>query len=459
MISYSVYVVDDEESITDAALLTFGKLYRMKAFSNAEDALAAVREDPPDLVLLDVGLPGMNGIEALRAMKKISPETCVIMITAYEEVETVVSAMRLGAYDYVLKPFQMDALEVNVANALESIRLRKEVQLLQEQYLNENVPCFIAESDAIQSVMHFVESVSKSPDTPVLILGETGTGKELIAKAVHYKSPNYRGPFVALNCAAIPKDLLESELFGYEKGAFSGAHASGKKGMVEEASGGTLFLDEVGDLSPEAQAKLLRFLEAGEYYRVGSTKKLRASVRIVSATNKELESMIDKGLFREDLYHRLAVTKVRLPSLHERPEDILPIAGHFLIEFSRKFGKTFTGISPQSEVALMRRKWRGNVRELRNLIEKEVLMGTGPLLTLSTLDEPEKNDRNEECSGRPPAPPFSPEGLDVQKILRDLERYYFREAIRTAGGNLSEAARLLNMSYYSFRRHKEKLNL
>jgi len=215
----------------------------------------------------------MDGIKALGTIKGLYPDMMVIMITAYEDISTGITAMKLGAYDYVVKPLHMDGLEVTIHNALETIRLRKEIQNLQENYLKENLPCFIGESKAIQDVMEFIGMVAKSPDTPILILGETGTGKELLASAIHYRSPNFKGPLMTVNCAAIPKDLIESELFGYEKGAFSGANTSGKKGLVEEAASGTLFLDEVGDLSLEAQAKLLRFLEEGEFYRVGGTKK------------------------------------------------------------------------------------------------------------------------------------------------------------------------------------------
>jgi DNA-binding NtrC family response regulator len=461
MMQHDIFVVDDEESIRDAAMLTFGGHYNISVFTDAESALATLEVRMPDLVLLDIGLPGMNGIDALRKIKAFSPDICVIMITAYEEIDSVVSAMRLGAYDYVIKPFQMEVLKTSIANAFHSIRLRKEVQALQEHYLKENIPCFIAESDAIQGVMEFVGRVARSPDTPVLILGETGTGKELIARAIHFKSPNFKGPFVALNCPSIPKDLIESELFGYEKGAFSGASTSGKRGLVEESSGGSLFLDEIADLSLESQAKLLRFLESGEFYRLGGTRKMTVKARIIAATNKDPLSLIERGAFREDLYHRLAVVTVRVPTLNERPEDIIPIAKYFLCEFARKLGKTFTGISTEAESALTRHEWRGNVRELKNVIEREVLTGAGPLLTLvhwkERKDSPPVGPTS--TAGMPPFPPLPPGGLDVMGLLEDVRRHYFKEAIRVSGGNLSEAARLLNLGYYSFRRHKEKLGL
>ncbi|MCK4789959.1 MAG: sigma-54-dependent Fis family transcriptional regulator, partial [Desulfobacteraceae bacterium] len=257
MISYSIYVVDDEETIREGVTMALETDYQVKAFSSAEAAIEAMNNNPPDLVLLDIGLPGINGIEALGRMKKLYPDILIVMITAYEDIKTVISAMKLGAHDYVVKPIHMDTLEVTIRNALETIRLRKEVQLLQEKYLKENLPCFIGESRAIQDVMEFVEMVARSPDTPILILGETGTGKELIASAIHYRSPNFKGPLITVNCGAIPHDLVESELFGYEKGAFTGAYKQ-HKGKFESAQGGSIFLDEIGELPPHLQVKILR---------------------------------------------------------------------------------------------------------------------------------------------------------------------------------------------------------
>jgi len=460
---FTIYVVDDEESIRDGAQLALGKMYHIKTFSKAEDALDLIHECPPDLVLLDISLPGINGIEALKRIKSIRSDICVIMITAFEDISTVISAMRLGAYDFVTKPFQMKALKLNIQNALNTIRLQKEVQSLQQQYIDENFPCLIGVSRPFQNMMSHVESIAQSPDTPVLILGETGTGKELIAKAIHCKSPNYSGSFVTLNCAAIPKDLVESELFGYEKGAFSGASLTGKTGLVEQAAGGTLFLDEVGDLSLEAQAKLLRFLEEGEYFRIGGSKKRSIRTRVVSATNKDLDNMIDRNLFRADLFHRLAVLKVEIPPLNQRAEDIVPIAHYFLRKFSMKFKKKYTRIAPESEAAMKKYHWKGNIRELRNFIEREVLIGIGPELkfTLNNgrLGRGENGGVTDGVKTFPNIPFFSSEGLDLTGIMTSLESYYIREALRVAEGNASKAARYLNMSYYSFRRHREKLNL
>jgi len=429
--------------------------FQVKAFSTAGSAIEEIKEEPPDLILLDIGLPDMSGVDALREIKKLHPEALVIMVTASTDINTAISTMKLGASDYMTKPINVDALEISVRNALDKIRLRKEVQVLQEKYLKENIPCFVGESNAIQDVMQFVDKVAKAVDTPVLILGETGTGKELIASAIHYKSPNFNGPFLTLNCSAIPKDLIESELFGYEKGAFTGAKAAGKKGLVEQAADGTLFLDEVGDLSLEAQAKLLRFLEEGEYYRVGGTKKLQIQTRVVSATNKDLVAMIEKDLFRRDLYYRLAVIKVEVPALNNRRDDIVPIARHFLSEFSSKHGRSFTGFSLETEGYLKNHQWQGNIRELRNLVERGILVAQGPELTPQDLglEGGSEGVSPQAAEGDGGIPILPDEGLDLQA----LEEHYLREALKKAGGNETKAAKLLRMSYYSFRYRRKKL--
>jgi len=459
MIPYSIYIIDDEQTIREAVSMALEGDYRVETFSTAEAAIEAMENGSPDLVLLDIGLPGMDGIKALGIIKSLYPDMMIIMITAYEEISTVISAMKSGAYDYVVKPLHMDGLDVTIRNALETIRLRKEVQTLHENYLKENLPCFIGESKAIQDVMEFIGMVAKSPDTPILILGETGTGKELLASAIHYRSPNFKGPLMTVNCAAIPKDLIESELFGYEKGAFSGAGASGKKGLIEEAINGTLFLDEVGDLSLEAQAKLLRFLEEGEFYRVGGTKKRRIQTRVVSATNKDLDSMMEKDRFRKDLYFRLGVIKVQVPSLNERRDDILPIARHFLYEFSRKFGKTFTGISPRTESLLMAYNWTGNVRELKNMIERGVLIGKGPKLKDKDLgiEGSYEAEAPTQLRSETAFPPLSTTGIDLAALQESLNRHYIEAALKMADGNESKAARLLNMNHHTFRYHHKKL--
>ncbi len=453
MKNFSLFIVDDEEIARAGISLALKKTYNVSGYGTAEEAIEALRDKQPDLILLDIGLPGMSGIEALQIIKTDFPDILVIMITAYEDVQTVVSAMKLGAYDYIVKPLDMNGLIITVRNALETIALKKEIQLLQQQYVKQNLPVIVGESKPIQDIMQIVGMVALSADTPVLITGETGSGKELIAQTIHYKSPNFKGPLVTVNCAAIPKELIESELFGYEKGAFSGAHAA-KAGLVEEAVEGTLFLDEVGDLSAEAQAKLLRFLESGEYFRVGGTRRLQVQTRVLSATNRDLMAMAQEGAFRMDLYYRLAVLKIEVPSLNQRREDILPIAKFFLEKFTKKFGKAYTGLSPEAIDALEKFNWTGNVRELRNMIERAVLLGSGTMLDLSQLGL-EATCPEEQPIPSAPNPPelpsLSTSGIDLPAIIQSIEKKYFKQALELAGGNTSKAAKLLNFSRDKFR--------
>lgn len=460
MTPFSLFVVDDEDTAREGITLALKKHYTVSGYRTAEEALAAIPEERPDLILLDIGLPGMNGIQALEIIKKDFPELLVIMITAYEDVQTVVAAMKLGAYDYIVKPLDMNSLIITVRNALETIALKKEIQLLQEKYLAKNLPVIVGDSKPIKEILEIVSMVSQSIDTPVLILGETGSGKELIAQTIHYQSPQFKGPLVTVNCAAIPKELIESELFGYEKGAFSGADAAGKAGLVEEAANGTLFLDEVGDLSAEAQAKLLRFLESGEYFRVGGTRKHNVKTRIVSATNKDLFKLAQEDKFRLDLYYRLAVVKLFVPSLNQRREDILPLARFFLDKFTKKFGKSFTGFTAEAVEAIQNFNWTGNIRELRNLIERAVLLSSGTLLDLNQLGIectqatapdatlPHKNDD---------MPKLTEDGIDLPNIIQNIEKTYFEQAIALASGNVSKASKLLNLSRDKFRYRIQKL--
>lgn len=459
MIPYTIYIVDDEQTIREGTALVLEQTYTVRTFDAAEPAIKAIIREPPDLVLLDIGLPGMDGIRALEEIKAHRPETLVIMITAYEDSRSIIQAMKLGAYDYIIKPVIMDGLEHTIANALETIRLRKEVQLLQEAALEEHLPMLIAQSDALHDIVDLVERVAASPDTPVLVLGDTGTGKELIASAIHYRSPNFKGPFVPVNCAAIPQHLLESELFGYERGAFSGAAPGGKSGLIEQAEGGTLFLDEVGELSCEAQAKMLRFLEEGTFYRVGSTRSRSVRTRVVSATNRDLVAMMEEGTFRPDLYYRIGVVAIRVPSLNERPADIIPLAEHFLAAFSKKFNRPMNGIVGEVAEALIAYPWKGNVRELRNLIERAVLVCRGDTITLADLGLC-PSDGILPCRQprlRSLCETIPPEGVDLVGLLKEIERHYLDEAYTRARGNECQAARMLHMNHHTYRYHRRQI--
>ncbi|SMC56383.1 DNA-binding transcriptional response regulator, NtrC family, contains REC, AAA-type ATPase, and a Fis-type DNA-binding domains [Desulfocicer vacuolatum DSM 3385] len=458
MTDYTLFIVDDEQTIREGITAYLEEEYTLYSYITAEDALDDLVRRSPDLVLLDIGLPGMNGIEALERFREIRSDLLVIMITAYEDVNSVIQCMKKGAYDYIVKPIQMEGLDVTIRNALETIRLKKEIKQLQEKQIRKNMPCFIGESQVIHDIMDYIERVAKSPDTPVLILGETGTGKELIASSIHHRSPNFQGPFITVNCAAIPRDLIESELFGYEKGAFSGAAANGKKGLIEMADKGTLFLDEVGDLNLEAQAKLLRFMENGEFYKVGGTEKRHVTARIVSATNKNLEEMIENEKYRSDLYYRISVIKIQVPSLNERGGDVLIFARYFLQMFNVKFGRDLTGINKTARVMLERFQWKGNVRELKNMMERGVLMANGPELTPEDLG---LRDRGVPGGKDEPLAllPLSPEGVDLNAMRSYMDKFYFSQAMELAQGNETKAARLLKLKHHAFRyQYKKNIN-
>ena len=460
MTPFSLFVVDDEDVARQGISLALRKQdYRVSGFGDAEQALEALKNQTPDLILLDVGLPGMSGIEALEKIKQMHPDILVIMITAFEDVQTVVSAMKTGAYDYFVKPLDMNGLLITVRNALETIALKKENRLLQEKYVKQNLPLIVGESRVIQEILKKVHQVAQSKDTPVLLYGDTGTGKELIAQTIHYLSPNYKGNLVSVNCAAIPRELIESELFGYEKGAFSGAEKSGKIGLVEKAAEGTLFLDEVGDMGSEVQAKLLRFLESGEYFRVGGAKSRRVHTRVVSATNKNLSTLVQQGEFRSDLYFRLAVVKIDIPSLNQRPEDVLALSHFFLNDFNTKFNKSFHGFSPEAEAALIQRQWTGNVRELKNFIERAALFGDGGMLTCEDLGlsgTAEADTDSRALASPSDLPVLSAEGIDMPQLIKQIEDRFFDQALALCKGNVSRAAKLLHLSRDQFRYRVQK---
>ncbi len=453
MTPYTLYVVDDEETIVIGISVALKGCYKVRAFTVPEMALAAMEADPPDLVLLDIGFPGTSGLDVLKEIKSRHADAKVIMITGFEDAQMVVKAMKWGAYDYVTKPLHMETLKVNIDNAAESIQLRKEVEGLHTRYLRENMPCFIAESNVIQDVMQLVEKVAASPRTPVLVLGETGVGKELIARAIHFRSPRFKKPFVALNCAAFPVDLVESELFGYEKGAFSGANPAGKKGLIEAAAGGTLFLDEIGDMNLEVQAKMLRVLQEGTFYKVGSVHEIHIETRIVTATNRNLEELIDSGKFRRDLYFRLAVIKIEVPSLNERRDDIVPIAKHFLVMLNKEMDRSFLGFEKKAEAALREHVWVGNVRELRNVIERAVLMGEGTRITEADLGIRSQSFCSPEKVVT--CPPLPQQGIDLSVLLNWIDRNYLDKALFAAEGVESNAARMLGLKLTTFRYRKK----
>jgi DNA-binding NtrC family response regulator len=436
-----ILVVDDDASlrrILEYNLAQEG--YAVATAASGEEALNLLEKASFELVVTDIKMPGIDGMDLLRKVKERSPETQVLVITAFGTIEMAVEAMKAGAFEYVTKPFNRDELKLTIRKALrfrsleeENARLRREVT---RKFGFENI---VGDSPQMQAVFRLVEKVAES-DASVLITGESGTGKELVAKAIHHRSPRAEAAFVAINCAAIPKDLLESELFGHKKGAFTGAIRD-KRGKFEEAHGGTLFLDEIGELSIDLQAKILRALQEKELTPVGGNEVIRVDARILAATNRDLEEAIDEGRFRRDLYYRLAVVPIHLPPLRERPEDIPLLVAHFLKELA---GEERVAVAPEVVDALKRHPWKGNVRELENTIERLLILREGE--TIRVRDLPEKIRRADErgALGRE-AEGFSfvfpPEGIG----LEEAERALILEALRRTRWNQSRAAQLLRV--------------
>jgi DNA-binding NtrC family response regulator len=438
---FKILVVDDEPILRDSlevALKTSG--YEVLTARTGEEGLERFKKENPDLILLDHWLPGINGDEVLRRIKDEDPE--IPIMTAQGSIEMAVNLMKMGAFDFLVKPFELDQMEDLIKKGLERVRLKKEVEWLRIQYQEKfRSGGIIGVSQKMKEALGLAEKVAQGSETTVLIEGETGTGKELLAEYIHFLSPRSSFPFIPINCGAIPKDLFESELFGYEKGAFTGALEKGKMGKVEAAEKGALFLDEVGELSPSAQVKVLRVLEEKEYFKVGGVDQRKADVRIIAATNKDLESEVKKGNFRDDLYFRLNVVKLHIPPLRERKEDILPLFRFFVHRFNEQFKKSFVETSQEAEECIVSYPWLGNVRELRNTAERIVLLEKGDTILgkhLSFLTGRE-GPSDETARFKPFIPP---QGI----ILDKVEKEYILEALRMKKGNKSEAAKMLGVS-------------
>jgi two-component system response regulator PilR (NtrC family) len=440
-----ILVVDDEKSmreILDIFLRNEG--YSVAAADNGKSAMEILKHDFFDLVITDMKMPKVGGLELLKNIKETFPGTVVVIITAFGTTESAVEAMKLGAFDYITKPFQMDDIRLVVKNALEKQQLQKDVSILKEQLKTPSLENIIGESPAMKELFSIISKASES-NANVLISGESGTGKELVAKAIHGLSPRKARHFVAINCAAIPEGLLESELFGYMKGAFTGASAN-KQGLFELANDGTLFLDEIGEMSLSLQAKLLRVIEDGTFRRVGGVSDIKVDVRVISATNKDIKDLVEKGLFREDLYFRLNVLSVKIPPLRERRDDIPLLIDHFL----KKFSEDKKIFSPQAIELLKNYPWKGNVRELENIIERVLLLCDRGVINTEHLPE-EIGSAATHVKGV--TVPHG--GINFEKLIEDMEKAYLLKALEQTNGVKTEAAKLLNLTFRSFR-HKLK---
>jgi len=448
-------VVDDEESIRHFLSLMLKKQgFEVKTAKSASEALSFLEENEIDLAICDLKMPKMDGIALLKEIKKYSPETIVIMITAYATTKTAVQALKAGAYDYITKPFDIEELTLIIEKALEKKRLEEENIYLRRELIEKyRFGNLVGKSKKMIELYRVIEQVAPTNST-VLITGARGTGKELVAKAIHYNSPRREFPFVSINCAALSEELLESELFGHMKGAFTSAF-SDKKGLFEVADKGTILLDEISEMPLRMQAKLLRVLQEKTIRRVGGTKEIKVDVRVIASTNKDLRKLVSSGSFRDDLFDRINVIEIKLPLLRERKEDILLLADHFLAKFNKETGKNIKGFTPEVKELLLRYHWPGNVRELENAIERAVALETGEYIVPERL--PEQIRRETEF---PKEGIVLPEGgIDLEKHLTEIRKEFMSLALAKTGGVQKKAAELLGMSFRSFRYFVKKYNL
>ena len=439
-----ILVVDDEKSMREILeIFLENEGYFVSVANNGETAVEALKSDIFDLIISDMKMPRMGGLELLKNVKESSPDTVFVVMTAFGTTESAVEAMKLGAYDYIQKPFKMDDIRLVVKNALEKQKLQKDVSILKNQLKIPSIENIIGKSQVMQDLFNIIAK-SASSSANVLIMGESGTGKELVAKAIHNMSQRKDNHFVAINCAAIPEGLLESELFGYMKGAFTGA-SSNKQGLFELANDGTLFLDEIGEMPISLQAKLLRVLEGGAFRRVGGVSDITVDVRLVAATNKNLSDLIENRQFREDLYFRLNVLSLKIPPLRDRRDDMPLLVEHFLA----KYGAENKKFSKDAMTMLQNYRWKGNVRELENIIERVLLLSEGDIMDVESLPEEVRSGPSREKVSVPSG------GIDMEKIMSDTEKSYLLNALEKTNGVKTEAARLLNLTFRSFR-HKLK---
>jgi DNA-binding NtrC family response regulator len=432
-LSGTILIADDDPDIRDIlkdTLISLGA--RTLTAINGQECLERLEADAPDLILLDIEMPIKNGLDVLKELRRRRHDTTVIMITAYGTIDRAVQAMKEGAFDFITKPFELDHIAVVVEKALERERLKQGLERFTEE-AGERYRLIGGESSKMRLAIETAKKAAASKST-VLLLGESGTGKEVFARAIHNWSERKSEPFIAINCVGLSKDLLESELFGHEKGAFTGAHQL-KKGKMEQAHGGTVFLDEVGDISSELQTKLLRFLQEREFERVGGTQPIAVDVRVIAATNSDLGTAIKEGRFREDLYYRLNVIPISLPPLRERREDIPVLAKYFLRRFASETKKVFTGVTAEAEASLVAYQWPGNVRELGNVIERAAVLGEGPEITVEGL--PPRIAVGELDTAA--------DGFSYRYAVDAARAQVIKKALAHTKGNRAAAARILGM--------------
>lgn len=453
-----ILVVDDEESIREFLEIMLKKEgYEVTLAEDGQKAKDLLAKKSFDMIISDLQMPHVTGIELLKHVKETAPEIVFMMITAFGTTETAVEAMKMGAYDYITKPFKIDEVRLNIQNALRSRNLEVENRSLKKELVKEySFQNMVGNSQAMHAIFDMVKRVSQTP-TNVLVTGESGTGKEVVAKAIHYNGPLKDKPFVTINCGAIPENLMESEMFGHKKGSFTGA-VTDKAGLFEVADTGTLFLDEVGELPLTIQVKLLRAIQERVIRRVGATDDMKVEVRIIAATNRNLEEMVQKGTFRQDLFYRLNVINIKTPSLRERRDDIPLLAGHFLKKYNERLNKNIGGISTEAMDILKKYDYPGNVRELENLIERTVALEGGAMILPESLP-PMVNTTSGRKMASSNEIEIGDDGVDLDKVMGQIEKELLIKAIHSAGGVKKRAAKLLHISFRSMRYRIEKYNL
>ena len=456
----TILIIDDQKLIRDSLRLALkGEGYKVFVAKTGKEGLDVLEKENTDLILLDLKLPDSNGIDILKRIKATDPDSIVIMMTGYGTVENAVTAMKLGAFDYINKPFEYKHISTIIKLALETQKLQKEVNDLREKAKSlYEADKIIGKSEEIQAVRDIIAKVSRGGSSTVLIEGESGTGKELVAKAVHFNSPRSSGPFVEVNCSAIPYSLLESELFGYEQGAFTDAKRS-RKGLFEQADGGTLFLDEIGDMDLVMQSKLLNVLQEKKFRRLGGHRTIQVDTRIIAATNHDLRDYVRRNKFREDLYYRLNVLSIYLPPLRERKEDILPIAGYFIETLNRRYRKKVQGIDEEAASVMVDYAWPGNVRELGNTIERIMIVDSPDVITLKNLPREILEGSVTERRLGIDEVGLPDSGVDIKELTRVMQTKLIKQALFRAKGNRAEAARLLNLDRFSLRYLMNKYKL
>jgi len=443
--SYSILICDDEE----LTLRTISRGLREEGFElftvhSGEDALKLFAEENPDVTLLDIVLPGIDGVETLRRMKETNPAAIVVMMSAYQMVERAVEAMKLGAFDYLVKPFHLRDLTATVNRAIEVLALRVRVlDTVQSAKGRYDFGRVVTQNPATMKMLEVARKAAEADHTTILLQGESGTGKGVFARAIHYASPRASMPLLELNCAALPDTLLESELFGYEAGAFTDARRR-KEGLLERAHGGTLFLDEIGNMSLSVQAKLLRVLEEGTFIRLGGTRVIKVDVRLIAATNLNLKEAVGSGQFREDLYYRLNVVPLFLAPLRERREDILPLALEMMQQFNLELKKKFTGLTPAAAELMRNYSWPGNIRELKNVIERTMILAPEGDIDAGSLPE-EIRTSSRQVSEPLPVPAPAPGNGQPLITLRELEASYIDQVLVATGNNKTQAAHILGI--------------